>query len=71
MRHIDTPKIHAKFAKAQEKLGNYKDAAASYSVANMSDDLVRVHLQHLDNQVCVYVLICLSIRTYIHTYIVT
>ena len=50
MSHIKTPKIHAKFALAQEKLGNYTDAAKSYSLANMPDSVVRINLHHLDNR---------------------
>ncbi|XP_041121208.1 WD repeat-containing protein 19 [Polyodon spathula] len=47
--HVTSPKIHLQYAKAKEADGRYKDAAMAYENAKDWDNVIRIHLDHLNN----------------------
>jgi WD repeat-containing protein 19 len=49
MKRITTPKLHSMFARAREAEGKYLEAAQSYQRAKDFDNVVRVHLEYLNN----------------------
>lgn len=48
MGRIETPKLHAEYAKAKEGDRAYAEAATAYEKANDTDSVVRLLLHHLD-----------------------
>ncbi|XP_014673105.1 PREDICTED: WD repeat-containing protein 19-like [Priapulus caudatus] len=46
---VNSPKVHAQYAKAKESEGKYKDAAKAYESAKDWDNVVRLYLDHLNN----------------------
>ncbi|MGH0157160.1 UNVERIFIED_CONTAM: hypothetical protein FKN15_033128 [Acipenser sinensis] len=47
--HVTSPKIHLQYAKAKEADGRYKEAAMAYENAKDWDNVIRIHLDHLNN----------------------
>ncbi|XP_078534454.1 WD repeat-containing protein 19 isoform X1 [Lissotriton helveticus] len=47
--HVTSPKIHLQYAKSKEADGRYKEAAVAYENAKDWDNLIRIHLDHLNN----------------------
>lgn len=46
---VASPKIHIQYAKAKEADGRYADAAAAYAGAKDWDNVIRIHLDHLQS----------------------
>ncbi|XP_028657806.1 WD repeat-containing protein 19 [Erpetoichthys calabaricus] len=47
--NVTSPKIHLQYAKAKEADGRYKEAAMAYENAKDWDNVIRIHLDHLNN----------------------
>ncbi|XP_064419402.1 WD repeat-containing protein 19 isoform X2 [Latimeria chalumnae] len=47
--NVSSPKIHLQYAKAKEADGRYKEAAMAFENTKDWDNVIRIHLDHLNN----------------------